>query len=106
MDFSADDRDSTRMSGMTSRYSSETTRSVAETPQDTPEQHRDASGRSRDTPDRYADLAETHGWGLQIIFSPRISACRLWNFISITLQASPWEVVTTGCLDTNGYKRG
>ena len=31
-------------------------------------------------------------------FSPRMSACRLLNFISITLQASPWKVVTTGYL--------
>ena len=31
-------------------------------------------------------------------FPPRISACRLQNFISITLQVSPWEVATTGYL--------
>ena len=52
------------------------------------------------------DLAETHRWGLRIIFSPQMSACRLRNIISITLQVSPWEVVTTGYLDANGYKRG
>ena len=67
--------------------------------QDTPGQHRDASGHRQDTLDGYTDLAETHGWGLQIIFSLRMSACQLRNFISITLQASPWEVVTTGYLD-------
>ena len=32
-------------------------------------------------------------------FSPRMSACPLWNFISITLHASPWEVMTAGYLD-------
>ena len=91
---------------MTSRYCSETTRNAVETIQDTLGQHRNASGCRKDTSDRYTDLVETHGCGLQIIYSPRMSACRLRNFIRITLQASPWKVVTTGYLDANGYKWG
>ena len=61
---------------MTSRYSSVTTCSAAETPEDMQRQHRDASGRLKDTLDGHTDLAETHGWGLRIIFSSQMSASR------------------------------
>ena len=82
---------------MTSGYSSKTTRSAAETPQDTQGQHRDASGRLKDNPDGYTGLAEIHRWGLRIIFF--LTDVSLSIFISILLQVSPWEVVTTGYLD-------
>ena len=82
---------------MTSGYSPGTTRSSTEAPQDTLGQHRDASGRRKDTPDGYMDLAETHGWGLRIIFFPadvRWSIAEFY-FSIITCQASPCEVVIT-----------
>ena len=76
-----------------------TTHTAVETSQDTPGQHRDASGRLKDTPDRFTDLADTHGWGLwMFIFLADISLS-ITEFFNITLQVSPWEVVTTGYLD-------
>ena len=83
-----------------------TTHSAGERPQDMPGQHRDASGHLKDTPDGFTDLADTHRWGLRIsIFLVDVSLS-IRNFINITLHMSPWEVLTTGCLDANGYKRG
>ena len=91
---------------MTPRYTSVTTRRAAERPQDMPGQHRDASGRLKDTPDGFTDLADTHGWGLQIfIFLADVSL----SVINITSHVSSWEVLTTGYLDAwmpMGIKRG
>ena len=69
---------------MTSGYTSVTIRSAMETTQDMPLQHRDASGHLKDAPDGYMDLADTHGWGLQIfIFLADVS---LLEIFMITLR--------------------
>ena len=39
------------------------------------------------------------------IFPVDVSWLIMEFYFSITLQASPWEVVTTGCLDGNVFKK-
>ena len=90
---------------MTPGYTSITTRSVAETLQDMPGQHRDASGRLKDTQDGFTDLADTHRWGLWIFIllsDVSLSITEFYNNINV----SWWELVTTGYLDPNAYKKG
>ena len=44
-----------------------TTHSAMEILRDMPGQHKDAPECLKDTPDGYTDLADTGGWGVQIV---------------------------------------
>ena len=88
---------------MTPGYTSVTTCSAVAAPQ-APGQHIDASGRRKDMPDGYTDLADTHGWSLQIfIFLVHVSLSI--RDIYDNIKVSWWELATTGYLDPNGYKK-
>ena len=82
-----------------------TTRSEAETLQDMPGQHRDASGHLKDAPDEYTDLADRHRWGLRMFIFLADVSLSVRNFYD-NIKVSWWELVTTGYLDPNGYKKG
>ena len=112
-DLSPDDRDPTRTSGMPSIACGW----PADTPLRPPAVQRKHPRIHQDNIGMHQDVARTPQMGIRTLrrltdgvyrsyFSLGMSAGRLQNFISITLQASPWEVVTTGYLDANGYKRG
>ena len=78
--------------------------SAAETPQDTPGQHRDATGCLKDTPDGFTDFVETHGWGLRIFILLSDVSLSITEFYD-NITVSWWELVTTGYLDPNVYKK-
>ena len=70
-----------------------------------PGQHRDALGHIKDAPDGYTDLADTHGWGLLIFILLSDVSLSITKFYD-NIKMSWWDLVTTGYLDPNAYKKG